>query len=351
MHRNPETVPYLTEKEYEFKYSSPEAKIRAEEPQPWMTWDEWRQYMGPSMTNLMEDHFVRDYDIPEVLQERMEELAGQLGVSYSEALRLMRESIFGQETPPQIEPQAAPTTQTQGTPEVLPYTETGRRPKEGTIEIGGETFDINTGIHDGEEVDVIVVDGREVIIENKTEAIEYVKKLQEARVYSFEDDKTLTDHAKELIKRHSIEFAPEQTQIKKYLPERVGGVQFGLPESITRREESGFRRFGYTTYYPRKVAIMKHELGHVLDRVGTEDHRISDNKEFISDLLDWANEKNMFDYDLYGKPDKPKFLDDKVERFAQFFVYLMDDPDDPLLAGSQVKRWFKPFIKGIKKDW
>ena len=55
----------------------------------------------------------------------------------------------------------------------------------------------------------------------------------------------------------------------------------------------------------------------MIDRVGTEDHRISDNQEFISDLLDWANEKSMFDYDLEGKPDESKFLDDKVERFAQ----------------------------------
>jgi hypothetical protein len=93
MHRNPETVPYLTEKDFEFEYSTPEAEARAEQPMPWMTWDEWSQYMGPQMTNLMEDHFLRDYELPGVLQDRVEELAEQLGISYSEALELMEESL------------------------------------------------------------------------------------------------------------------------------------------------------------------------------------------------------------------------------------------------------------------
>jgi len=93
MHRNPETVPYLTEKDYEFEYSSPEAERRAEQPQPWLTWDEWSQYMGPNMTGLMEDHFLRDYELPGVLQDRVEQLAAQLGISYSEAMSLMEESV------------------------------------------------------------------------------------------------------------------------------------------------------------------------------------------------------------------------------------------------------------------
>jgi hypothetical protein len=93
MHRNPETVPYLQEGEFEFEYSTPEAEARAEQPQPWLTWDEWSQYMGPQMTNLMEDHFIRDYEIPSTLQNRIDELAGQLGLSYEEALNLMEESL------------------------------------------------------------------------------------------------------------------------------------------------------------------------------------------------------------------------------------------------------------------
>ncbi len=93
MHRNPETVPYLTEKDYEFEYSSPEAKARAEQPQPWLTWDEWTQYLGPSMSNLMEDHFVRGYDIPPTFQDKADELGQQLGISYEEMLDLMEESI------------------------------------------------------------------------------------------------------------------------------------------------------------------------------------------------------------------------------------------------------------------
>lgn len=93
LHRNPEVVPYLTDKEYEFKYSTPEAEQRAEQPQPWLTWDEWTQFMGPSMSNLMEDYFLRDDDLTGTMQDRVEELASQLGISYNEALDLMEESI------------------------------------------------------------------------------------------------------------------------------------------------------------------------------------------------------------------------------------------------------------------
>ena len=93
MHRNPETVPYLTEKDYEFEYSSPEAERRAEQPQPWLTWDEWTQYLGPNMASLMEDHFLRDDVILPTMRENVEELAAQLGLSYDEALRLMDESL------------------------------------------------------------------------------------------------------------------------------------------------------------------------------------------------------------------------------------------------------------------
>ena len=96
MHRNPETVPYLTEKEFEFKYSSPQAEARAEQPTPWFTWDEWSQFMGPNLTGLMEDHFVRDYPVVSVMRERIEEIAAQLGITYDEALQLMEQSLVSQ---------------------------------------------------------------------------------------------------------------------------------------------------------------------------------------------------------------------------------------------------------------
>ena len=94
LHRNPEVAPYLSDKE--LKYSSPEAQRQAEEPAPWYTWDEWTQYMGPHMSNLMEDHIVRGDVLTGTMQDRVEDLAGQLGISYTEALDLMKESINSQ---------------------------------------------------------------------------------------------------------------------------------------------------------------------------------------------------------------------------------------------------------------
>jgi uncharacterized protein YidB (DUF937 family) len=41
----------------------------------------------------MEDHLVRGEDLNPAMQDRVEELAEQLGISYSEALDLMEESI------------------------------------------------------------------------------------------------------------------------------------------------------------------------------------------------------------------------------------------------------------------
>jgi hypothetical protein len=93
MHRNPETVPYLTDKDFEFEYSSPEAERRAGQPEPWLTWDEWQQYMGAPASNLMEDHLVRGEDLNPAMQDRVEDLAVQLGLGYTEALGLMEESL------------------------------------------------------------------------------------------------------------------------------------------------------------------------------------------------------------------------------------------------------------------
>ena len=49
--------------------------------------------MGPHMSNLMEDYLLRDHDLTGTMQDRVEDIASQLGISYSEALDLMKESI------------------------------------------------------------------------------------------------------------------------------------------------------------------------------------------------------------------------------------------------------------------
>ena len=45
------------------------------------------------MANLMEDHFVRGYDIPPTFVDQADELGQQLGISYEEMLDLMEESL------------------------------------------------------------------------------------------------------------------------------------------------------------------------------------------------------------------------------------------------------------------
>jgi len=93
LHRNPETVPYLTDKDYEFKYSTPQMERRAQEPQPWLTWDEWQQIMGPNASRLMRDFIDQGEPIPAVMEEQLDELAVNLGISMDELYDLVEQSI------------------------------------------------------------------------------------------------------------------------------------------------------------------------------------------------------------------------------------------------------------------
>jgi len=95
-HRNPEVVPYLTdkmEKAYEFAYSSEEAIQKVRENQPYFTWDEWQQVLPNHLRNLVLDNIYNDENIPEGAQNQLEEIASQLGVDYDHMLQLIEGSI------------------------------------------------------------------------------------------------------------------------------------------------------------------------------------------------------------------------------------------------------------------
>ena len=301
LHRNPEVVPYLDD-DLEFEYSSPEAQRRAEEPQPWLTWDEWTQYMGPSMSNLMEDHFVRDYDIPDVLQDRIEELASQIGISYGEALGLMRESIFGQEQPPQIEQQS----------QLAPQTQSGVN--ELRVPTAGEA--------------------------GKQEGLTAYA-IQET-LYGIKSDPRLTDHA------------------KKFLSSKTKTI---VSES---KEEGGFTRLGYEQQErdPRAhsdftvaaldptgdINTMRHEYAHAID----EFYKVSRSQEFsklffpmdthynrVSEAIDdpYGRVEKAFEQAMSGAYIPPQ---QSGEFFAALFAELAANPED---VPEEIRRIYKPYIK------
>ena len=91
-HRNPEVVPYLDDN-FQFEYPSEEAYQKVQERQPFYSWDEWRQTMGPNMANLVADFVLNDDQLPEFAIDQLETMAEDMGTTYDEMLRLMRLSI------------------------------------------------------------------------------------------------------------------------------------------------------------------------------------------------------------------------------------------------------------------
>ena len=91
-HRNPDVVPYLDDN-FQFEYKSAAQYEQVQERQPFYSWDEWRQTLGPNVSNLVMDYVLNDDNLPSFAIDRLENAAEGLGIDYDEMLRLMRLSI------------------------------------------------------------------------------------------------------------------------------------------------------------------------------------------------------------------------------------------------------------------
>ena len=92
VHRNPDVGPYLDGK-FQFEYKSAAQYEQVQERQPFYSWDEWRQTLGPNVSNLVMDYVLNDDNLPSFAIDRLENAAEGLGIDYEELLRLMRQSI------------------------------------------------------------------------------------------------------------------------------------------------------------------------------------------------------------------------------------------------------------------
>jgi hypothetical protein len=118
--------------------------------------------------------------------------------------------------------------------------------------------------------------------------------------YLLGEDEALTDEAKEIIKRHAMEIPPMSTKFGRDAL-HVQGYAMSLPESIARREETGFRRFAYAHggQYDKSAQIHRHEFGHIIDF--TEE--ISRQPEFQKAVWNWYN-RSVEAYEKTGDPEQ-----------------------------------------------
>ena len=147
--------------------------------------------------------------------------------------------------------------------------------------------------------------------------------------YNFAEDDRLTTKAKETIRRHVIEFKAEAVEPTL----ETTGVAFALPESIARREESGFRRFGMSARDPSQHTVYQHELAHTIDFVD----EVSGKKGFQNDLWRWAKEKDS----SLTSSDRKAVDDGAVEWWAYLFTHTLEGGEMP----NYLKKWFDPYIK------
>jgi hypothetical protein len=172
--------------------------------------------------------------------------------------------------------------------------------------------------------------------------------------YNYRED-NFSDFALNIIDWSSEEYQPGQTQFYKPVSEypNIGGFQFEVPESIARREEGGFARFGYTVTERGRggggYITYRHELAHVIDASamsfgGPDQGRISMQTDFKEDLRSWAEDNNM----AQTPQEFELIVGDSVEYYAHIFTQLLHDPQHPLYQHEGLLRWFAPFIEGVE---
>ena len=108
---------------------------------------------------------------------------------------------------------------------------------------------------------------------------------------------------------------------------------FTLPESIARREESGFRRFGVVQENQNARVVSQHELAHTIDY---SEGMISNKPAFQDDA--WRMIKS---YDPSMTEDDKKNVP-WGETWAMWFTFTLDDPN--FLPGY-ITKWYKPYIQ------
>jgi len=91
-HRNPDVVPYLDDN-FQFEYKSAAQYEQVQERQPFYSWDEWRQTLGPNVSNLVMDYVLNDDNLPSFAIDRLENAAEELGIDYDTMMELMRKSL------------------------------------------------------------------------------------------------------------------------------------------------------------------------------------------------------------------------------------------------------------------
>ncbi len=135
LHRNPDAAPYLTEKNLE--YPSEQALREAEAGQPNFLPQEWQELLGLPAYSLTLD-YIEGEDMPEVLRNRLDDVAAQMGLSgWQEVAGMMAESHgqvvqaeeptgpVGSSVVPQVPQPSATGESSQGGDEIVD--ESGRR--------------------------------------------------------------------------------------------------------------------------------------------------------------------------------------------------------------------------------
>ena len=92
-HRNPDVVPYLTDKEYEFQYESEEQAQQYQAMQPNFTWQEWQTVLSPPLQNIVLDYVYGGEELPDSAQYELEKLSDQIDLSPEAMLALIERSL------------------------------------------------------------------------------------------------------------------------------------------------------------------------------------------------------------------------------------------------------------------
>ncbi|KKL58293.1 hypothetical protein LCGC14_2226810, partial [marine sediment metagenome] len=305
------------------------------------TREDWASKMSPELFRLVEDWAFRGAKLSRNAESSLEYELRDMDIDMNTARNLIRDAIRNVEIQKSMPQDDIEDTDDSG----VSQEEYGRQesliPKGmKTLTVAGKQYPIlRTEMVDGKEIATIDMDGVEVTIGDEIEDTEddiykaYTEGKIGPKLYDYRGDDRLTDKTKDLLERNVIQMTAQQVtgtwkQVFGGAPEgQGGGVMFGLPEAISRREESGFRWLA-TAVDTTEEETALHELAHAFDYV---DQHISENPEFIKDA-----QKYMREYEP-TYPDTPN-----PEWFAMLFARTVTGSRE---VPAYIKKWFRPYIK------